>query len=234
MGLRDHLHRLQPRVSADALDRPAGHAATHLHLSRGSRLGHVEHDHHGRRVCARLRHPALPHQRLRSASRRAAWRPTIRGTRRRSNGRRRRRRRPTISRSSPWSPVAIRCGRTQLEEGVGRVQCSIAALFLDHGKEALATTVLDAVPDVILKMPEDFALAVHRDARHVRRFRRRCSCKPGGSRRSRRWRLAVCSVLALARRGFGNAEDRMMAEMRRSPRSAGRQHRSPRQSAGGA
>ena len=28
-------------------------------------------------------------------------------------------------------------------------------LVLDHGKEALATTVLDAEPDVILKMPED-------------------------------------------------------------------------------
>jgi cytochrome c oxidase subunit 1/cytochrome c oxidase subunit I+III len=26
---------------------------------------------------------------------------------------------------------------------------------LDHGKEALATTVLDAEPDVILKMPDD-------------------------------------------------------------------------------
>jgi cytochrome c oxidase subunit 1/cytochrome c oxidase subunit I+III len=26
---------------------------------------------------------------------------------------------------------------------------------LDHGKEALATTALDAVPDAILKMPDD-------------------------------------------------------------------------------
>ena len=28
-------------------------------------------------------------------------------------------------------------------------------MVLDKGKEALATTVLDAVPDAILKMPED-------------------------------------------------------------------------------
>ena len=28
-------------------------------------------------------------------------------------------------------------------------------MALDHGKEALGTTVLDAVPDAILKMPDD-------------------------------------------------------------------------------
>ena len=63
-------------------------------------------------------------------------------------------------------------------------------LALDRGKEALATTALDAVPDAILKMPDD-AGAVHRDARHVRRFRRphsaslvargsRCDCGARG------------------------------------------------------
>jgi cytochrome c oxidase subunit 1/cytochrome c oxidase subunit I+III len=36
-------------------------------------------------------------------------------------------------------------GRSMLDRG----------LVLDHGKEALATTMLDAEPDVILKMPED-------------------------------------------------------------------------------
>ena len=39
---------------------------------------------------------------------------------------------------------------------------------LSHGKEALATTFLDAEPDAILKMPEDFADAVSRHDRDER------------------------------------------------------------------
>ena len=50
--------------------------------------------------------------------------------------------------------MANRSGRTVLDRG----------LALDHGKEALATTVLEARPDLVLKMPDDspwpFALTV--------------------------------------------------------------------------
>ena len=42
----------------------------------------------------------------------------------------------------------------RLREGSGRSMLS-RGFVLDHGKEAMATTVLDAEPDVILKMPED-------------------------------------------------------------------------------
>ncbi len=39
MGVRADVHRLQHRLPADACDRPAGHAAPRLDLSRGDRLG---------------------------------------------------------------------------------------------------------------------------------------------------------------------------------------------------
>jgi cytochrome c oxidase subunit I len=42
----------------------------------------------------------------------------------------------------------------RLEEGLGHSSIG-RGLVLDHGKEVLATTVLDAEPDAILKMPED-------------------------------------------------------------------------------
>jgi cytochrome c oxidase subunit 1/cytochrome c oxidase subunit I+III len=42
----------------------------------------------------------------------------------------------------------------RLQEGSGRLSIE-RGLVLDHGKETLATTVLDAEPDVILPMPED-------------------------------------------------------------------------------
>jgi cytochrome c oxidase subunit 1/cytochrome c oxidase subunit I+III len=43
---------------------------------------------------------------------------------------------------------------TRLHEGVGESQLH-RGMVLDKGKEALATTFLDAAPDAILKMPED-------------------------------------------------------------------------------
>jgi hypothetical protein len=42
----------------------------------------------------------------------------------------------------------------RLEEGLGHSSIG-RGLVLDHGKEVLATTTLDAEPDAILKMPED-------------------------------------------------------------------------------
>jgi cytochrome c oxidase subunit 1/cytochrome c oxidase subunit I+III len=42
----------------------------------------------------------------------------------------------------------------RLQEGLGHSSIG-RGLVLDHGKEVLATTPLDAEPDVILKMPED-------------------------------------------------------------------------------
>jgi cytochrome c oxidase subunit 1/cytochrome c oxidase subunit I+III len=42
----------------------------------------------------------------------------------------------------------------RLQEGSGRSMLD-RGFVLDHGKETLATTVIDAEPDVILKMPED-------------------------------------------------------------------------------
>ena len=62
MGLRNCLFRLQPSVSADALDGPTRHAETDLHLPRGSGMGDAESHHNRRCLCARLRHPPLPHQ----------------------------------------------------------------------------------------------------------------------------------------------------------------------------
>ena len=50
-------------------------------------------------------------------------------------------------------------------------------LVLDHGREALATTALDAEPDVILKMPEDTPLPLllgDRSCRHAGRASRPC------------------------------------------------------------
>ena len=44
----------------------------------------------------------------------------------------------------------------RLDEGTGRSSVE-RGLVLDHGKETIATTVLDAEPDVILKMPDDSA-----------------------------------------------------------------------------
>jgi cytochrome c oxidase subunit 1/cytochrome c oxidase subunit I+III len=63
---------------------------------------------------------------------------------------------PTVATRQPlWEDrTQGRSSRTVLDRG----------LALDHGKEALATTVLEAKPDVVLKMPDDspwpFALTV--------------------------------------------------------------------------
>ena len=83
-------------------------------------------------------------------------------------GRYHRRRPPTIllipavaSRHPLWEDrMENRSGRTMLDRG----------LALDHGKEALATTVLDAEPDVILKMPDDSPWPFIADRRDERCF----------------------------------------------------------------
>ncbi len=48
-------HRVQPHVLPDALPRSRGHAAPHLHLRGGPRLGHLEPDRDDRRVHHRAR-----------------------------------------------------------------------------------------------------------------------------------------------------------------------------------
>ena len=87
----------------------------------------------------------------------AARRPVpIHGMRRRWNGRSVRRRRPTILPSFRQSAAVIRSGKDRLapEEGDRRAIC-MRGLVLDHGRETVGTSALDAEPDIILKMPGD-------------------------------------------------------------------------------
>ena len=62
------------------------------------------------------------------------------------NGRSRRRRRPTTSPSFRRSRHAIRCGKTGSNETDQRSNLE-EGFILDHGKEALATSALDAEPN---------------------------------------------------------------------------------------
>ena len=110
--LLDHARRVQPHVLPDAHPRPHRHAAAHLPLPVGIRVGHDEHDRDDRRV----RDHGLGADLLREHdlhARSAARRPgTTRGTAGRSSGRSRRRRPSTTSPRSPWSRPATTGGTT--------------------------------------------------------------------------------------------------------------------------
>ena len=130
------------------------HAETDLHLPGGPRMGDAESDHDGRRVRARLRHPPLPHQCLRQPPQRSAC-----GTQ--SLGCAVARMEHALAAAAlqfpghpadcePPSALGIAAWRRQPPAP----NCA-RGWRLDQGKEALATTALDAVPDAILKMPDD-------------------------------------------------------------------------------
>ena len=120
----------------------------------GSRMGDAEYDHNRGRLCARLRHPPFPHQCLCQPPQWAAC-----GSQ--SLGRAVPRMEHAVTAATlqfscrpAHCAVAIRSGNQGLATECRRSELRVG-LALDRGKEALATTALDAVPDAILKMPDD-------------------------------------------------------------------------------
>ena len=161
----DDVHRLQPRLPADAFDRPAGACRAASTPIRRHGLGHAQPDHQHRLVRVRRRRPAVPRQRRASSLRRG-----------------------TLAGANPWdaptlewsvavaaaalqfrghsraSPAAIRCGRTALDETAGRRRCE-EGLLLDHGRRPSARRRSTASPTSFSRCPA-IPFAPYPDGRH--------------------------------------------------------------------
>ena len=129
----------------------------------------------------------------------------------------------------PRLRAAIRSGSRGLVQAEPRSELR-RGLALDHGKEALATTALDAVPDAILKMPDDspapFIVTLAMSAGFVGPPPASLVAR-GDRRRSRRWRASSSGFGLNA--SLSNALERRHDRRVSTPRSSGRQHRTPRQ-----
>ena len=143
-------------LPADASDRPAGHAAPHLHLRRQAGWDIAQSHHLDRQFPVRVGVLLLLINVL-SSLRARAPRPG---------------RNPWDAPTLEWSRVlaaaalqfrgdsdrrlaAIRCGRISWDETRGPLLAGSAACCSDRGKETIGTTALDGEPDMMLEMPED-------------------------------------------------------------------------------
>ena len=131
---------------------------------------------------------------------------------------------------SPKLPAVIRSGNQGLADAKPSASELRRGLVLDQGKEALATTALDAVPDAILKMPDDspapFVVTLAMSVGFAGLLLQVWWLAAVGSDRGAGGvaRLALARARAGAARGSADMTDAIS-----NARSAGRQHRPPRQ-----
>ena len=113
-----------------------------------------------------------------------------------------RRRRPYNFRVIPTSQPPSAVGRPAGRKRAAAKPCADATgLVLDHGREAVGPTPLDAEPDIILKMPEEFLRAIPADHRRLGRVLSGCSCTCGGSQAVGLAGIALAGLLIVALAG---------------------------------